>query len=309
MEHSYQKRIRRIEKHLQFYLTENENYHLGLLFEDYLKSPYLVKYGLPKQFPENKSLIPTAVGSVTKVNQKGMFVRAQPEEKEVVIRHIDYRRKKDGVRLKYDREYNIYKKVLLHKFNSALNFVTNEHDQMLVVSEMMNYSSRDSLKGKHIANMFNEIFNGFEVFDQKLNPAIHFNTTFNQIILPSGKLDNQNNFDDLIEIGKRFTKNENAIKAYQKRLHVLKEYNPDIKGKGLNGFWGYLVFGFSDLDIIILETMYINNATYIFSTNNFEQLIIKDKQTVLNNKLHQARILHHVNWEASIRRFLDKLKK
>lgn len=306
MEPSYKKRIRGIDKHLQFYLTENEDYYLGLLFEDYLKSPLLDKYGLPKEFPNDETITPSPRGSVTRANQKGKFVRKQPEEKEIVIRHIDYVRKRDRVRVQYDRKYNIYVKELLHRFNTGLYFIVNDHGQKVVVSEKLNYSTVDSLKGTHIANIFCEIFNDFEVFDGNLNPAIHFNTRFEEIILPSGNLDNDNNLKDLIEIGGRFAKNEDEKKAYQKRLQTLKEYNPDIRGKGPNGFYGYIVFGFSDLDIVILETMYGGNATYVFSTENFENQIIKDKQTVLNNKLHQARFFHHDNWELKLRIFMDK---
>lgn len=306
MEPSYRRRIRGIDNHLQFYLSENSDYYIGLLFEDYLKSPLLDKYKLPKEFPENSSIVPLPRGSVTRANQKGKFVRKQPEETEIVSRHIDYIRKSDGYRVEYDRTYNIYKKVLLHKFNTGLYFIINEHGQKVVVSEKLNYSQNDSLKGTHIANIFNEIFNDFEVFDEDLNPAIHFNTRFEEIILPSGSLENDNNFKDLIEIGGRFAKNEDENKAYQKRLQILKEYNPDIRGKGSNGFYGYIVFGFSNLDIVILETMYAGHATYVFSTENFETNIIKDKQTVLNSKLHEERFFHHDNWELKLKKFMDK---
>lgn len=306
MKHSYIKRIRGIDKYLQFYLTQNNDYYLGLLFEDYLKSPFLTKYGLPKKFPNDNLIVPLAIGTVTRANQKGKFVRKQPEEKESISKHIDYIRKSDGYRVEYDRTYNIYKKVLLHKYNTGLYFLINEHNQKIVVSEKLNYSERDSIKGTHIANMFCEIFNVFEVFDNNLNPAIHFNTKFDEIILPSGNLDNDNNLKDLIEIGSRFAKNEDENKAYQKRLQILKEYNPDIRGKGPNGFYGYIVFGFSIFDIVILETMYAGNATYVFSTDNFENKIIKDKQTVLNNNLHQARFFHHDNWESKLRKFMEK---
>ena len=173
----------------------------------------------------------------------------------------------------------------------------------------MCYNRNDSLKGTHIANIFNEIFSEFEIFDENLNPAIHFNTRFEEIILPSGNLENENNYQDLIEIGGRFSKNEIEKKAYQKRLQTLKEYNPDIRGKGPNGFYGYIVFGFSELDIVILETMYAGNATYVFSVQNFENQIIKDKQTVLENKLHQARFFHRYNWESKLRNFMDKKLK
>ena len=75
MKQSYRKRIRGIDKHLQFYLSENKDYFIGLLFEDYLKSPLLDKYKLPTVFPEEEFVIPSPRGSVTRANQKGKLVR------------------------------------------------------------------------------------------------------------------------------------------------------------------------------------------------------------------------------------------
>ncbi|HEY5587771.1 MAG TPA: hypothetical protein VIK86_02310 [Candidatus Paceibacterota bacterium] len=308
MSQKFRKRIRKIDKHLQFYLSENDNYYIGLLFEDYLKSPNLDKYGLPKDFFEDFNQIPNPIGSSTRANKNGFYVRKQPEEKETITRQIEYFRKRDGAHIKYKREYYVYKKIILHQFKIQLMFVVNEHGQQIVIGEKLNYSSVDFLKGTHVANIFCEIFNDFEIFDENLNPAIHFNTKFDEIILPSGKLGELNNFEDLVQIGKRFSNNEEHNAAYQKRLQILKEFNPDIRGKGSNGFFGYIVFGFKDLNIIILETMYAGNATYIFTVEDFEQKVIKDKQTVLNEKLHLARFFHHDNWEINLRRFMQKVK-
>lgn len=306
---SFRKRVRNINKHLKFFLSEDEEFSLGLLFEDYLESPLLGKYGLPTSFTDKKEFIPDPKGSVTKANIKGKYVRKNPEEKETVIRHIKYYRRKDGVKVEYDRKYHIYKKVLLHQYKAKLRFATNHHGQRVVISDKLINSNNpaDNLMNTHIANIFCEIFNNFEVFDKDLNPAIHFNTKFDKIILPSGTLDNINNFDELIEIGGRFTRSESEKNAYHKRLKVLQEYNPDIRGKGSNGFNGYIIFGFSNLEIILLETMYAGNATYVFSIKNFEEHVIKDKQTVLTNKLHLKRFFHHDNWEKNLRSFMKKM--
>lgn len=308
MENSFRKRIRNIGKHLQFYLSENDEFHIGLLFEDYLNSPLLGKYGLPTSFPDKKNILPEPKGSVTKANVKGKMVRKQPEEKETVIREIKYIRKKDNTKVEYKREYNIYKKVLLHKYNTGLNFAINSHGQKLVFSEKLvnSESTNHSLKNTHIANIFCEIFNDFEILDNNLNPAIHFNTKFDEILLPSGKLNDTESFKELMEIGGRFSRNETENKAYQERLKVLQDYNPDIRGKGPNGFLGYIVFGFTELNIVLLETMYANNATYVFSTKNFEEKVIKDKQTVLNNNLFLKRFFHNQNWESKLRAYMNK---
>lgn len=310
MSNSFRRRIRNIDKHLKFFLTEKENYYIGIPFDEYLKSPFLSKYNLPTSFPTQSSYStePLPKGSVTKANSNGKYGRKQPEEFEEIIRRIDYVRKKDKVRVKYDRTYKVYKKVLLHQFKSKLYFVTNQHGEQLVVSERLKFDQNNSVKSSHIANIFNEIFNQFEVYDNDLNPAIHFNTKFNELILPSGTLDD-NSFDELVEINKRFTKDEEKQKAFQKRLQLIKSYNPDIRGKGPTGFLGYLVFGFSDIDIVILENMYAGNATYVFTTNNFENNIISDKQTVLNQKLHEKRFFHNEGWVKLISRYMEKLGK
>lgn len=310
MSNSFRRRIRNIDKHLKFFLTEKENYYIGIPFDEYLKSPFLSKYNLPTSFPTQSSysIQPSARGSVTKANSNGKYGRKQPEEFEEIIKRIDYVRKKDRVRVKYDRTYKVYKKVLLHQFKSKLYFVTNQHGEQLVVSERLKFDPNNSVKSTHISNIFNEIFNQFEVYDKDFNPAIHFNTKFNELILPSGTLDD-NSFDELVEINKRFTKDEEKQKAFQKRLQLIKSYNPDIRGKGPTGFLGYLVFGFSDIDIVILENMYAGNATYVFTTKNFENNIINDKQTVLNQKLHEKRFFHNEGWEKLISRYMEKLGK
>ncbi|REC44494.1 hypothetical protein [Chryseobacterium sp. 5_R23647] len=309
MEKSFKRRIRNIDKHLKFFLTENENYFLGIPFEEYSKSKLLTKYNLPQNFPTQKFIIePAPKGSVTKVNSNGKYGRKIPEEFEEVIRHIDYVRRKDQVRVKFDRRFRVYKKVLLHEFHSKISFVENLHGEKLVVSEQLKYNFNDSMKSTHIANIFNEIFNHFEVYDKDLNPAIHFNTTFDQIILPSGLL-TETGFDELIEINKRFTQDEEKQQAFQKRLQLIMSYSPDLRGKGPNGFFGYLVFGFSDLDIVILENMYAGNATYIFKSDNINKDIINDKQSVLEQKLHEKRFFHNDNWEKLISLYMEKLGK
>lgn len=309
MEKSFRKRIRNIENHLKFFLSKNEYYYLGIPYEEYQKSNLLSKYNLPEVFPSQKySVQPSPKGSVTKSNINGKYTRQKPEVFEIIMRRIDYIRKKDRKRVIYDREYRVYKKILLHKYNAKFYFVVNQHGEKLIVSEKLKYDELDSVKSIHIANMFNEIFNFFEIYDKDLNPAINFNTKFDQLILPSGTLDD-NNFDELIEINKRFIKDEVKQKAFQKRLQLIKTYKPDIRGKGPSGFLGYLVFGFPDIDIVILENMYYGNATYVFTNKNFEKNMMNDKQTVLNNKLYEKRFFHNENWEKSISIYLKKLGK
>lgn len=308
-EPSKQKRMRVLNssKYLSAYLSEGERFHVGLLYDDYVNSLALEQYNLPEKFEEGKSFIPKGKKSVSRANIKGKFVRKQPEEKKTKTVHIQYT-KKDGTRMNFYRDYYAYVKQLLHQYNMPFTFKTNEHGQKIVVSPSLIYDDREggNIKNTHSINLFCEIFNDFEIFNANLEPAIHFNKRFEMELLPKGALTESDNFEEVIRISNHYVKSDQDQRAFQKRLHILQEYDPDIRGKGPNNFFGYIVFGFSDLDIVLLETMYSDNATYVFRLSEYEDNIIKDKQSVLKNKLMLGRFYHDANWEFRIRNFLNQ---
>lgn len=308
MDNQKRKRILNSNKHLISYLKENEEFHIGLLFEDFIKSQELAKYGFPQIFKDNNIVIPNPKGSATKANVKGKFVRKQPEEKETKKVHIKYKRK-DGSSVEFDRNYHVYVKELLHKFNIGIEFHTNEHGQQVVVSNKLIYNDEPTTiqKNTQVINMYCEIFGDFEIFSTKLEPAIHFNKRFELELLPKGTFTDKS-MEEVLEISKHYSKNETEHGAFQKRLHTLKEFEPDIRGKGPAGFWGYIVFGFTDLNIVILETMYSDNATYVFKMDDYENDIIQDKQQAIKNKQLLRRFYHYDNWETQISSYIEGLR-
>lgn len=304
-----QKRIRILNsnKYLISYLKENEEFYIGLLYEDFLKSQELLKYGIPTVFRENSRIVPASKGSSTKVNVNGKFVRKQPEEKEIKKVHIKYKRK-DGTLVEFDRNYHVYVKELLHKYNSAIEFKTNQHGQKVVVSSKLIYNDEPTniYKNTHMMNMYCEIFGDFEIFSTKLEPAIHFNKRFELELLPKGTF-NDKSLEEILEISKHYSKNDKEHGAFQKRLRTLKEYEPDIRGKGPSGFFGYIVFGFTNLNIVILETMYSDNATYVFKMDDYENNVIQDKQSAIKSKQLIRRFYHYDNWETQIKKYIEEL--
>lgn len=302
-------RIRNANKFLPFFLRENESFYVGLLYEDFIKSESLQRYGISTTFKDGAKITPMPKGPVTKANRLGKYVRKFPEEKTDKRVHIDYYRRKDGVHIEYDRDFHVYVKVLAHKYNMALHLRTNKHGQKVVVSEPLIYNDEpdNTVKNTHVMNLFYEIFNDCEIFNAELEPAIHFNKRFEIELLPQGSLADKKTYDELLHFSSRYTKNDEVQKAFQKRLHILMNYNPDLRGKGPNNFFGYLVFGFTDLNIVILETMYSGNATYVFKAADYENNVIKDKQSVQNNKLMIRRIYHGDDWETKITSYLNRL--
>lgn len=303
------KRIQNANKYLPFFLQEDDEFYVGLLFEDFINSTDLKKYKLPSNFTNNLQVTPAPKASVTKNNVNGKYVRKYPEEKTTRRVHISYNRK-DGTHVEFDRNFNVFVKILQHKYDISLTYKTNRHGQKVVVSNKLTYDTtpENIQKNTHVINIFCEISNDFEIFNTEFEPAIHFNKKFEDDILPQGSLEDDSTINELTEFAGKYTRNTEENKAFQKRLHILKEYKPDIRGKGPSNFFGYIVFGFSDLGIVILETMYADNATYIFNASDYEANAIKDKQTVLKNKTMLKRIYHYNDWENRIREYLESLK-
>lgn len=308
------KRVLNAQKYLSAFLKEGDRFYIGLFFEDYSKWGKLSKYSLPILFENGRTVLPNAKGSVTKANIHGRFARKQPEEKEVKTVHIKYQRK-DGTQVEFDRNFYVFVKQLIHKMNMKLAFRQNVHGQELVLSTELVYKT-DVITNQintHVINLFCEMFNDFEIFTETLEPAIHFNKRFESELLPKGAFTNKS-IEAILEVSKRYSGNADNQKAFQKRLQLLMKFGPDLRGKGPNNFFGYLVFGFSELGIVLLETMYAGNATYVFTIEDYENNIIKDKQQALKSKQLLRRFFHYQNWETEITTFLkersgDRLNK
>lgn len=73
---------------------------------------------------------------------------------------------------------------------------------------------------------------------------------------------------------------------------------------GKNSFFGYVVFEFSDKNLFVLESDFLNNATYIFE-NNWEALSKLTKAEIINGNLHKYRLIHGSGWKKRINEILD----
>ncbi len=300
------KRVLKSERFLQALLAKDDEFYVGILFEDALKSNRLKDYGISTEYETGSTFMPKATKSTSRANKVGRYVRKQPEEKTTITKFISYTNKW-GYLIEYYRDFDIYVKVLKNKFEIEFSYVTNTHGVQMLVSPLMKFeqTNESNDKNTHVINLFLEIFGEFEIYTSNLEPALAFTDKYDFEVLPKGSMDNDD-IEYLTEGARRFVHKEEEVKAYQKRLQVLNEYNPQIVGKGSQGFWGYIVFGFEKSNLVLLESMYNKNATYVFDLDKFESLIAKNKQDVLTNRLAKRRFMHNKNWERKIRVFLAK---
>ena len=91
--------------------------------------------------------------------------------------------------------------------------------------------------------------------------------------------------------------------VFERRLSTIAEFGPDFTAVGRAGFSGYLIFGFEDRSLYILESAFYGNATYVLS-RNWEALSAMSKAELLDASLHEERIVHRENWDSRIRALL-----
>lgn len=299
-------RVIRAENILAELITLGETFRVGLPFDkELLARVDLKKFGLSDVFKENESQIPKAAGPRTRTNLKGLIVRKQPEEKEEVKKHIEYRRKKDKSLVKYDRIFNIYKKELLDRLNLGLTFMKDAEGNEFIVSEPLLFDDgyANNKKSTHVINMFLEVFKNYEILRENLEYYFKAEVNFDNEILPAGKLSDPRNFDEFVEIAERHLKDEDREPLIN-RLNVFKEFGPIFrKGRGYNG---YIALVFEDKGIVAAESIKRDNATYFFKLEDYEDNIMKDKQEVISGKLMLKRCFHTDEWEKSVRRFLNQ---
>lgn len=111
------------------------------------------------------------------------------------------------------------------------------------------------------------------------------------------------------KIKKHTEKFTNSLSASDKaviemRLEPLSRYKPDFLATGRGGFNGYYVYGFTEKNVFVLESVHLFNATYIFE-NDWELFSQYTKNEIINGQMPHQRLIHDRKWEWKIRQVLS----
>ncbi len=104
----------------------------------------------------------------------------------------------------------------------------------------------------------------------------------------------------------RKSKTQQAL--IRERHEHLWQMKPDFCVLGTQNFWGYVVYGFTELNLFVFECNDLNNATYVFK-GDWTAASQLTKTEVLSGHMHEARIYHTENWYANIRKLIADARK
>ena len=109
--------------------------------------------------------------------------------------------------------------------------------------------------------------------------------------------------DEIIE---RKPKGQQAV--IRNRHEHLWHMTPDFCVLGSQNFWGYVVYGFTALNLFVFESNEINNATYAFR-GDWEAASKLTKTEVLSGHVQEARVYHSEKWYENTRKLIADLGK
>ena len=274
-----------------------------------IDSEKLQAIGFESSFESGETVLPTVMGPITGFNAEGKYIVHKDQDMETVYRQSDwkwneFRGRDDRVEKSkiVDIPYQRYPRTFISPPSVEISIATNSNGEKLIISPVMVFKIENEQYLLHTINLFLEIFGFCELRISNLDSIIQSPVKkLNWDILPKGKRP-WGSLKPLLD-SLRDSATDGKKVVIDKRFESINTHNPEFVALGRAGFSGYVIFGFPQKNLFILESNQANNATYGFQ-DNWEYLSTLTKAEILNEKLHKVRIVHRESWFKEINRVL-----
>lgn len=293
------KSIRKCSKYLE-HLTESDTAYVGLpLTEDI--TGRLREIGF-ENLIAGESLIPSPkLGRISKFNAVGKEVPQRDLPKETFFQH-QYREWKDWHGNTHSGFSYVQRKRYPRKQiappSVELTIIQSEDKKFVIAGQAFTKGQASEEDITHRINLILEIFKIAEIIKGNLAqyqiPQIR---RLSWDVLPTGNMPWEQFQRHLTPLLERTSKNKKMVIA--ERLETVSKYQPDFHAVGTNGYRGYVIFGFSELNLYIFETAEYGNATYVFE-GEWETLSQMTKAEIISENLYKERFVHLRGWESKI---------
>lgn len=256
------------------------------------------------------TILPTAVGTVSNYNANGRYVARKDLPKENrYVNTVEWTWEEwDGPYSTTTRTEDkpIYKECYQRDFHpppaAELTILDND-GQLLIVSEELTKCAGQDTRILHILNLFLELFGECEVRHDNLQSITPANIRkVNWTLLPPGRYPwtrIQQHVTQLLE-----DRAPRYVNPIHRRLEKIASFKPDEVYVGHGGFRSYVAYVFPEKGLAVLESVMLDNATYVFD-QNWQQISRMTKAEILQGDLHLDRIIHTANWTNRIENLLQ----
>lgn len=253
-------------------------------------------------------LIPSVLGKITSFNARGTEVvrKDLPKQPESVTFFGSSRDWHGGIHSgirtrtvqKYPREFV--------PAPSEAFYVSQIDEELYLTTSVMSLVDEDEVRNLHVCNLMLECFGEFEIYNSEKGTLVGPKLKRVQWeILPKGEYPWSKSKPIIDAATSSIDKKAKEVVDY--RMKTIAKYNPDFLATGQGGFNGYFVYGFENIGVYVLESVYLDNATYLFD-DEWEAFSQLTKSEIINGGLAKARIVHDRKWSATIRNELSVIK-
>lgn len=298
------KRKRKLDRKL-LRLKEGTIVVPGLPVDEETKA-VLGKVGFTKDLSEGETVLPPSdLGPICRYNAEGKFMIHKDRPMETAYRQVQWTWEQwagywgtETQSKIVDVPYQRYPRTLVPPPSVELSIVKNTQGQKYVIAakQTRDFKKPDDLL--HTINVFLEIFGSCQILSENLEGyAIKNLRRLNWKILPPGKWPWKKVKKEVSPLIERASEKNQVVIRY--RLEKITEYEPEFTAVGQAGFLGYLIFGFPQKNLYVLESLYTGNATYVFE-EDWEQLSKLTKAEIIQGNLQRDRIIHRDGWDGKI---------
>jgi hypothetical protein len=268
----------------------------------------LRKFGFEDSDESGTSILPCSINKYAKKNAELFFKKNKNLPKESYTQVVYWTRYEWAGRGKLNpvTEFSYIERKRYHRdyfepYSVYFTLITDT-DKPYIISDAIPYVKENHEKLVNTVNMLLGIFGECTINFTKEENNIK-KIMVNWDILPKGKYPWENIKETLKNFSKGHSKSRIELMIRNSELIYAKK--PDFVAYGRAGFKGYVVFGFSDKNLYILESVMPNNATYVLQ-NDWEHISQLTKAEILSQRLHKARIIHSKNWEKDFDKIMEQ---
>lgn len=302
------KRIRRLEINL-IGVNENTSVRAAFPIDEMLPSA-LTRAGFTSTAVVGEQILPSIVGPITRYNAEGRCIIHRDQPKETCYRQHQWTHSEwhgphqVEVTKMVDIPYQRYPRTQLPPPSIELTITELSNGKKAVVAPAAIYDASNPDPLLLNINLLLELFLGCDVLNESLIPVGVVPTiSLNWEILPSGKMPWSKLQPLLAPVLDGQKKGKIPVVEY--RLETISKYGPEFTAVGHGGFSGYVIFGFPELRLFVLECARYANATYVLG-GNWEELAQLTKAEILDQNLHEARLIHVECWADRIQKLLGR---
>jgi hypothetical protein len=268
----------------------------------------LERIGFTRDLQAGECVLPRATGPVGRFNANGRYIVHKNRPKETAHRQVmwtwtEWHGPNRVERMEArDVPYERYPRTFVPPPSVELTVATNTRDEKLVTSPPFEYTNSNDGSILHVVNLLLELFGECTVLRSNLDEIIRVEVRrLNWEVLPQGRMPWAQLRPHVDPFVRRQRRGNRPL--IEQRFQTINDHGPEFLALGRAGFSGYVVFGFPEKDLYVLESVNRDNATYVFE-ENWQRLSQMTKAEIVDRNLQKERIIHREGWPAEIRRLL-----